>query len=244
VDLNSYAELAVRLVNTAGGGGEDGDRLVNLDGLRALVADREHLKTGMTRNDLDALRALRAEFRAFFVACAAGDGEDAAAQLNTLLIQHPVHPQLSGHDGQSWHVHYTESGSVADKYAAGAVMGLAVRLTDLGIDRFGVCQAPGCLGVFIDISTSNTRRYCSDRCMNRANVSAFRARKRGEDEADTKAPGATVLQNGRDGGTVPPPAPRRGSYEPGAETLVRRYCGIPYCGPACREVIHKRTANR
>lgn len=28
--------------------------------------------------------------------------------------------------------------------------------------------------------------------MNRANVSAFRARKRGEDEADTKTPGAAV----------------------------------------------------
>ena len=55
MDFNSYAELAVRLVNTAGGGGEDGaDRLANLDGLRALVADREHLNTGMTRNDLDA----------------------------------------------------------------------------------------------------------------------------------------------------------------------------------------------
>ena len=72
MDLNSYAELAVRLVN--------------LDGLRALVNDREHLNTGMTRNDLDALRALRTEFRAFFMACAAGDGEGAAAQLNALLI--------------------------------------------------------------------------------------------------------------------------------------------------------------
>ena len=97
-------------------------------------------------------------------------------------MQHPVHPQLSGHDGQPWHVHYTESGSVADKYAAGAVMGLAVRLTDVGIDRFGVCQAAGCQGVFIDTSSSETRRYCSERCMNRANVSAFRARKRGEDD--------------------------------------------------------------
>jgi predicted RNA-binding Zn ribbon-like protein len=188
VDLNSYAELAVRLVNTAGGGGEDGDRLLNLDGLRALVADREHLSTSMTRNDLDALRGLRSEFRALFVACADGDGEDAAARLNALLIQHPVHPLLSGHDGQPWHVHYTESGSMADRYAAGAVMGLAVRLTDLGIRRFGVCQATGCQGVFIDVSSSNTRRYCSDRCMNRANVSAFRARKRGEDEPDAKAP--------------------------------------------------------
>jgi predicted RNA-binding Zn ribbon-like protein len=192
VDLNSYAELAVRLVNSAGAGGEDGDRLANLDGLRALVADRQHLNTGVNRNDLDALRNLRAEFRGFFVACAEGDGADAAARLNALLIQHPVHPQLSGHDNQPWHVHYTESGSVADKYAAGAVMGLAVRFSDLGIERFGICQAAGCQGVFVDISTSNTRRYCSDRCMNRANVSAFRARKRGEDEGEAKAPTATA----------------------------------------------------
>jgi len=191
VDLNSYAELAVRLVNTGSGGGLEGDRLVNLDGLRALVADRQHLNTGVTRNDLDELRALRAEFRAFFVACGAGDGEDAAARLNALLIQHPVHPQLSGHDGQPWHVHYTESGSVADKYAAGAVMGLAVRLTDLGIERFCLCQVPGCMGVFIDTSADNSRRYCSDRCANRANVSAFPARKRGDGPA-IEAPGATA----------------------------------------------------
>jgi len=185
VDLNSYAELAVRLVNTASLGHEAGDRLTTLDGLRALVADRQHLNTGVTRNDLEALRDLRAEFRAFYVSCSEGNGEDAAARLNALLIQHPVHPQLSGHDGQPWHVHYTESGSVADKYAAGAVMGLAVRLTELGIERFGICQAAPCQGVFIDTSTSRTRRYCSDRCTNRANVTAFRARKavlaRGDD---------------------------------------------------------------
>jgi predicted RNA-binding Zn ribbon-like protein len=168
VDLNSYAELAVRLVNTAGGGGEDGDRLASLDGLRTLVADRQHLNTGVTRNDLEALRGLRTEFRAFFVACSHGDGEDAAGQLNALLIQHPVHPQLSGHDAQPWHVHYTESGSVADKYAAGAVMGLAVVLTDLGIDRFGICHAPGCGGVFIDFSADRGRAFCSEVCASRA----------------------------------------------------------------------------
>ena len=182
MDLNSYAELAVRLVNTAGAGGEDGDRLASLDGLRALVADREHLHHGVTRNDLDSLRGLRAELRAFFVACADDDdGEDAAARLNALLIQHPVHPQLSGHEGQPWHVHYTDSGSVADKYAAGAVMGLAVRVTDLGIGRFGICRAPGCQGVFIDTSHGSTWRYCSERCMDRAGVSALDARERGED---------------------------------------------------------------
>ena len=192
MDLTSYAELAVRLVNTASLGHEGGDRLATLDGLRALVADREHLNAGVTRVDLEALRELRTEFREFFEACSRGDGEDAAARLNALLIQHPVHPQLSGHDDQPWHVHYTESGSVADKYAAGAVMGLAVRLTDVGIERFGVCQAADCQGVFIDTSTTGTRPYCSDRCMNRDNVSPFRARKRGEGDGEAKAPTASA----------------------------------------------------
>jgi predicted RNA-binding Zn ribbon-like protein len=178
VDLSSYAELAVRLVNSASLGHEGGDQLATLDGLRDLVADREHLSHGISRADLESLRMLREAFRAFFLAAAQGNGEDAAARLNELLIQYPVHPQLSGHDGQSWHVHYTESGSMSDKYAAGAAMGLAVRLTDLSLDRFGVCQAAPCLGVFIDTSVNRTRRYCSDRCVNRANVTAYRARKR------------------------------------------------------------------
>jgi predicted RNA-binding Zn ribbon-like protein len=169
VDLSSYAELAVRLVNTTGLGHEGGDLLTSMDGLHALVSD------------LETLLMLRDEFRGFFVSCSQGNGTEAAARLNELLIQYPVHPQLSGHDGQAWHVHYTESGSMSDKYAAGAAMGLAVRLADLGIDRFGVCQAAPCQGVFVDTSVNRTRRYCSDRCASRANVTAYRARKRGED---------------------------------------------------------------
>jgi hypothetical protein len=56
--------------------------------------------------------------------------------------------------GQPWHVHFTESGTVADKSAAGAAMGLAIRLTELGPERFGVCQAPPCPGVFIDTAST------------------------------------------------------------------------------------------
>jgi predicted RNA-binding Zn ribbon-like protein len=182
VDLASYAELAVRLVNTASLGHDGGDLLASVDGLRSLVSDREHLNHGITRSDLDALRMVRDEFRAFFVACSQDRGTAAAERLNDLLIQFPVHPQLSGHDGQPWHVHYTESGSMSDKYAAGAAMGLAVRLAELGLERFGVCQAAPCTGVFVDTSANRSRRYCSDRCASRANVVAYRARKRGEDE--------------------------------------------------------------
>ena len=177
MDLSSYAELAVRLVNTGSLGHDGGDQLTSLDGLRALVADREHLSHGIRRADLEALRELREAFRAVFVACSRGDGATAAERLNELLIQYPVHPQLSGHDRQPWHVHFTESGSMSDKYAAGAAMGLAVRLTELGIERFGICQAAPCEGVFMDTSVGRKRRYCSDRCTNRANVAAYRARK-------------------------------------------------------------------
>jgi predicted RNA-binding Zn ribbon-like protein len=183
VDLTTYAELAVRLANTAVYSEDSVDRLSTMDGLRALVADREHLNSGISRSDLEALRGLRSEFRLVFLACSEGKGDEAAERLNALLMQHPVHPQLSGHDGQPWHVHFTESGSVADKYAAGAAMGLAVRITELGIERFGVCQAAPCQGVFIDTSTNRSRRYCSDRCVSRANVTAFRARKRGDGTA-------------------------------------------------------------
>jgi predicted RNA-binding Zn ribbon-like protein len=184
VDLSSYAELAVRLVNSDSLGHEGGDLLSSLDGLRSLVSDREHLSHGITRADLDTLRMVREQFRAFFVACSQGNGTNAAERLNELLIQFPVHPQLSGHDGQPWHVHYTESGSMSDKYAAGAAMGLAVRLAELGLERFGVCQAAPCTGVFVDTSVNRTRRYCSDRCASRANVIAYRARKREEESPD------------------------------------------------------------
>ena len=182
MDLTSYAELAVRLVNTTDPADPARDNLRDLDALRALVADRAHLNLRVTRNDLDALRQLRAELRKAFSAAAAGDGGEAVETLNALLIQHPIHPQISGHDGQRWHLHLTESGSVSDKYAAGAVMGLAVLATEVGIDRLGLCQATACNAAFLDTSTNRSRRYCSERCASRSNVAAYRARKqRGED---------------------------------------------------------------
>jgi predicted RNA-binding Zn ribbon-like protein len=171
MDLSSYAELAVRLVNTSRNV-RDGDGLTGLDAVRALISGVPQLNAPVTRHDVDALRLLRAELREVFSAAARGDGGRAAEVLNELLIQHPVHPQLSGHDGQRWHLHLTESGAVADQYAAGAVMGLAVVVTHDGVDRLGVCEASSCGSVFVRITGDRTRRYCSDRCANRSIVVA------------------------------------------------------------------------
>ena len=55
MDLTTYAELAVRLANTASYQEDGHDRLTTMDELRLLVADREHLSTGATRADLETL---------------------------------------------------------------------------------------------------------------------------------------------------------------------------------------------
>ncbi len=182
MDLSGYAELAVRLANAIGdeaeAGLEDGHNICTLDGLRGLLTDLRFPDTRVTRRDLDAMLALRVEYREIFAAAASGNGSEAVERLNALLIQHPVHPQIFSHDDEPWHLHLTQGGSVADRYAAGSAMGLATLITQLGLNRLGVCGAPSCQGVFIDTSTNRSRRYCSDRCASRANVTAFRARRR------------------------------------------------------------------
>ncbi|MFI6521723.1 CGNR zinc finger domain-containing protein [Spirillospora sp. NPDC050679] len=171
MDLSSYADLAIELVNTRG---PAGDALRDLDGLRALLHGRPHLGGRIAHRDLDGLRALRGQLREIFAFAAAGNADAAIDRLNTLLIQHPVHPQLSGHDDLGWHLHLNEGGSIPDRYAARAAMGLAVQISDHGLERLGVCRAEGCDRVFFDTTANRSRRYCSDRCAGRTGVAAAR----------------------------------------------------------------------
>jgi predicted RNA-binding Zn ribbon-like protein len=43
-------------------------------------------------------------------------------------------------------------------------------------DRFGVCTAPRCDRVYVDVSRNGARRFCSTACQNRVKTAAFRAR--------------------------------------------------------------------
>jgi predicted RNA-binding Zn ribbon-like protein len=123
--------------------------------------------------------------RAVFESAAEGDETRAVNLLNELLTEYPVSPVVSGHGllGENgrpqWHMHLAESaGTATALFAAGASMGLAVHLTQHGVDRLGICQAAPCRNAYLDTSTNRSRRYCSDRCATRANVAAYRARKR------------------------------------------------------------------
>lgn len=210
MDLASYADLVIELVNTQE---PAEDSLRDLDSLRELLTIRPHLSGRVNRDTLEAMRELRAQLRAIFVAAATHHDDEAIERLNSLLIQHPIHPQISNHDTQPWHLHLTESGSVPDRYAAGAAMGLAVKISDQGIDRLGICRAESCNNVFFDTTTNKSRRYCSDRCASRANVAAFRARQRENLDpavaSGTSAPAAPGASTGSPAAATEVPAASR-----------------------------------
>jgi predicted RNA-binding Zn ribbon-like protein len=170
VDFAAYAQDAVALANA---------ELDDLAALRSHLAARPWYAERVTARDLATLRRLGDDLRGVVAAADDSDAETAVARLNDLLARTPVSPRISGHDAQSWHLHVTAPGaSPADDLAAEALMGLAVVVIDHGVDRLGRCEAAGCGRAYLDLSPNRSRRYCSDRCANRAGVAAWRARRR------------------------------------------------------------------
>ncbi len=178
MDLTSYAELAVRLVNTAAGADSETDQLGTTDAFGAFVADYPHLHGPWTHLDLDALQMLRTELTSVFAAAAKRDHTAAAEKLNALLVLYPIRPVMVRHDRSRWHLHLDESGSVADRFAAGAVSGLAMVTAEFGLNHIGICAIPDCRCVYADPSPSRPGRYCVKHCANKANVTAFRNHRR------------------------------------------------------------------
>ncbi|MBH1937058.1 CGNR zinc finger domain-containing protein [Streptomyces sp. AV19] len=187
MELSSYSDYAVRLVNSEAPV-RGTDALTSVETARTLLFDPgAQMARRLTDGDVSRLRGVRARLRAVFEAVAEGDEVRGVDLLNALLMEFPVSPQISGHrhrdeDGRPlWHMHIADhAANSAAGYTATACMGLAVHLTELGVDRLGICQAPPCRNAYLDTSTNRSRRYCSDRCATRANVAAYRARKRRE----------------------------------------------------------------
>ncbi|GAA1534237.1 hypothetical protein GCM10009678_15710 [Actinomadura kijaniata] len=192
MDLASYADLAIELVNTRDSAG---DALQDLTGLQTLLRDKPHMGGRIGHRDLDVMRSLRAELHAVFVAAAAGREQEAMDRLNSLLIQHPVHPQISDHDGE-WHLHLNEGGSIPDRFAARAAMGLAVKISDHGLQRLGVCRADGCERVFFDATSTRTRRHCAVHWTGRPGVAAAR-RTSDQVTAEVQSPAGNTRGDGQ-----------------------------------------------
>jgi len=128
-----------------------------------------------TKDDLAMLHSLRTRLRAVFEATSA---ESAAEALNEILADMPATPRVSTH-GNSAHLHFEPLTQGPVRWlGATAAMALSIALVDGGIERFGMCDASGCVDVYVDTSKNRSRRFCSETCSTRVSVAAFRKRRR------------------------------------------------------------------
>lgn len=168
VDLvNSYGTRPRRVAGRAG---------QPLPSLAAFFTDHDLTPAQFRPEDVAAAQRIADRLHDVF---ATSDAAEAVETLNEILAQHGAAPRVTQHDGTGWHLHYDPSESTAiDRLAVSAAMGLATVLCLDGLTRFGACDARDCGGVYVDTSRNRCRRYCSDGCTNRANVAAFRARRK------------------------------------------------------------------
>lgn len=178
-------QLAIDLVNSYDVE-EDRDDLPDAAALRSLVARHDDLPLveggdldrviPLADEDLEGVRALRSALREVF---AAPDERTAVERLNRLLRRSGATPYISGHDANSFHLHFEPVRSGVVRWlGAVTAMGLTVVVCDYGFARLGTCASATCSDVFVDETKNRRKRYCSDGCAHRASVAAYRARRR------------------------------------------------------------------
>jgi predicted RNA-binding Zn ribbon-like protein len=173
-DTEEALQFIVDLANTTPSASRSGaDELTTLAELDALLV----AYSGRKDRDQAELRAVR-ETRDLLREVWTLDRDDAVGAVNRMLREAHAVPYLTRHDGSDWHIHATGSDApLAERIRVEAAMALidVIRMDETG--RLRVCDADDCDGLFIDLSRNGSKRFCSVRCGNRVNMTAFRARK-------------------------------------------------------------------
>lgn len=154
-----------------------GDGLADRAALDAFI-DRWAYTGSITRDaaELREVQALRVRLRAAWSLPV----DALAAEVNDLLREAKALPQLVDHDGVGYHVHAVDPEQplavrIAVEFAMAAID--VIRAGEL--DRLRVCEQDDCDDVLVDLSRNRSKRFCGTACGNRANVAAYRARRRG-----------------------------------------------------------------
>src|SRR6266540_6379311 len=130
------------------------------------------------RNDARRLVELAGRMRIVFEAAHAGDLDRAATEINALLLDTNARPQLDRGKDRPWSLHFHgPDEQLANGWSAGCAAGLALAVGSDLAGRLGVCAAPQCDRVFVDVSRNGQRRFCSPQCQSRVKAAAHRARK-------------------------------------------------------------------
>jgi len=176
--LECSLDLAVGLANTHDPLSGKNDRLGDAGTLSSFLAEHKvSYARRPSQGDLEQVWGLAARLREAFDA---RDERSAAKILNEMLQGSNASPELTDHDGEPWHLHFTpEDSSLHQRLTAETSMALAVLISQGEFERLRVCEAESCTDVFVDKSRNRSRLYCSPQiCGNRASVAAFRAREK------------------------------------------------------------------
>lgn len=183
MDFNSHQDgvvrVAVDLVNATTPGHRRGRPFAEPRGADLVAAMQGVLPeaAGLSQALADKLLGHVRRLRTVFEAVDRDDVDAAAGEVNALLDQLRPSPFLEKHDGEPWHVHFhSRDDDFADGWAGPFATALATVLGSEYADRLGVCSAPECDRVYVDVSRNGTRRFCSTACQNRVKAAAHRAR--------------------------------------------------------------------
>jgi predicted RNA-binding Zn ribbon-like protein len=170
-DTEMALAAAAALVNTAHGG----ESLTGPPALDAFVTRWQW--TGDRARDeeeLVAVRSLRPRLEQLW-----HRDEDGVVELvNELLREAGALPQLVRHDGWSYHLHAVPpEAPLAVRMSVEAAMAFTDLVRAGELARLGICSAPDCDDVLVDLSKNRSRRFCDTGCANRVNVAAYRARR-------------------------------------------------------------------
>jgi predicted RNA-binding Zn ribbon-like protein len=173
-DTEEALQFVVDLANTTPGASRSGtDELTTLEQLDALLVGYSGRKD-RDQAELQAVRETRDLLRDVWVL----ERDDAVGAVNRMLREAHAVPHLVRHDDYDWHIHATEPDApLAERIRVEAAMALidVIRMNETR--RLRVCGADDCDGLFLDLSRNGSKRFCSIRCGNRVNMTAFRARK-------------------------------------------------------------------
>jgi predicted RNA-binding Zn ribbon-like protein len=175
--MRPFAEtglVAVDLANTFDPWLDEPERLPDGTALRRFLGELA-VEGEPTATDLREVRALREALRGILGAPA----DEALAGARALVEPVAARVRLVERDG-AWALAPVAPAraSLHDRLALRAVEELVELSRGPGLERLGRCAAVPCTDVFLDVTKNRSRRFCSQRCSNRAHARLHRARSR------------------------------------------------------------------
>ncbi|GAA2036694.1 hypothetical protein GCM10009839_42120 [Catenulispora yoronensis] len=144
---------------------------------RAIPSAEPRIPESLPADDAELLAQAARVMRDVFEAVEEGRVDDAAAAVNRLLRESGARPQLDRVPGEPWALHFHGSDdSYGIGWTSGCATALALAVGSALAGRLGVCRAPHCDRVYVDMSKNSVRQFCSAPCQSRVKAAAFRAR--------------------------------------------------------------------